>query len=53
MQLWSGGAVIPLPTAGLPSLQGRAMLGDQENMIFTAQNAINWLIIYNSFLCKT
>ena len=45
MQLGSGGAVIPLPAAG----QGRVMLGDQENSIFTAHKAIDWLIIYALF----
>ena len=39
------GAVITLPQR----VQGRAMLGDQENVTFNAQKAIDWLIIY-SFL---
>ena len=45
MQLGSGGAVIPLPTAG----QGKAMLGDQKTSIFTAQKAIDWHITYSFF----
>ena len=47
MQLGSGGAVILLPQQA----QGRAMLGDKENLIFTAQKAVDWLII-NSFLMQ-
>ena len=31
-------------------VQGRAMLGDQENSILTAQKDIDWLIIYSFFL---
>ena len=30
-------------------VQGRAMLGDQENSILAAQKAIDWLIIYTFF----
>ena len=45
MQLGSEGAVIPLPER----VQGRAMLGDQKNLNFTAQKAIHWLIIYSFF----
>ena len=45
MQLGSGGAVISL----LKQVQGRAMLGDQENSIFTAQKTKEWLIIYSFF----
>ena len=41
MQLGSGRAVIPFPQW----VQGRAMLGDQENLTFTAQKAVDWLII--------
>ena len=41
MQLESGGAVIPF----LQQVQGRAMLGDQENLTFTAQKAIDWLYV--------
>ena len=37
MQLGSGGAVILLPQQA----QGRAMLGDKENLIFTAQKAVD------------
>ena len=37
MQLGSGGAVIPL----LQQVQGRAMLGEHENLIFTAEKAID------------
>ena len=40
MQLGSGGAVIPLPTAG----PGKSSAGGQENLIFTAQKAVDWLI---------
>ena len=46
MQLGSGGAVILLPQQA----QGRAMLGDKENLIFTAQKAVDWLIIYSFFM---
>ena len=46
MQLGSGGAVILLSWWA----QGRAMLGDQENLIFTAQKAVDWLIIYSFFM---
>ena len=35
-----GGAVIPLPTVS----PGQAMLGDKENLIFTGQKVIDWLI---------
>ena len=45
MRLGSGGAVIPYPQR----VQGRAMLGDQENLIFTTQKAVDWLIIYSFF----
>ena len=45
MQLGSRGAVILL----LQQVQGRAMLGDQENLTLTAQNAVDWLIIYSFF----
>ena len=45
MQLGSRGAVIPL----LQRVQGRAMLGDQENLTLTAQSAVDWLIIYSFF----
>ena len=41
MQLGFGGAVITLPQQVL----GRAMLGGQENLIFTVQKAVHWLII--------
>ena len=41
MRLRFGGAEIPLPQRVL----GRAMLGDQENLIFNVQKAIHWLII--------
>ena len=44
--LKSEGAVIPLLAVG----QGRAMLGDQENSIFTVQNANDWQIIYSFFM---
>ena len=48
MQLGSRGAVIfPSPQ----QVQGRAMMGDQENLIFTAQNVIDWPIIYLFFKC--
>ena len=43
MQLGSRGAVI-FPSS--QQVQGRAMMGDQENLIFTAQNVIDWPIIY-------
>ena len=45
MQLGFGGAVIPLPQRVL----GRAMLRDQENLIFTVQKAAHWFIIYSFF----
>ena len=45
MLLGSGGAVIPLQQP----VQGRIILGDQENLIFTAQKAVDWLIIYSFF----
>ena len=45
MKLGSGEDVITLPTAS----PGQTMLGNQENSIFTAQNAIDWLI-YSVFL---
>ena len=45
MQLGSGGAVIPFPQR----VQGRAMLGDQKNLTFTAQKAIDWLIVDSFF----
>ena len=31
-------------------VQARAMLGDLENLLFTALKAIDWLIIYSFFL---
>ena len=46
MQLGSGGAVFSLPQ----QVQGKAMLGDQENWIFTVKKAIDRLIIYSSFM---
>ena len=46
MQLGSGGAVIPLPTAG----PGKSSAGGQENLIFTAQKAVDWLIIFSLFM---
>ena len=42
MQLGSGEAVIPLPKW----VQGKAMLGNEENLTFTAQKSVDWLIIY-------
>ena len=45
MQLGSEGTVILLPRR----VQGRAMLEDQENVTFTAQKAVVWLIIYSFF----
>ena len=45
MQLGFEGAVILL----LQRVQGRGMLGDQENFTFTAQKAVDWLIIYSFF----
>ena len=45
MQLGSGGAVIPLQQP----VQGRTMLHDQENLIFTVQKTVDWLIIYSFF----
>ena len=45
MQLGLGGAVIPL----LQRVLGRVMLGDHENLIFTVQKAVHWLIIYSFF----
>ena len=47
MQLWSVGAVI----SSLQKVQGKAMLGDQENLIFTAQKAIACLLFIH-FLHK-
>ena len=41
MQLGSGGAVIPF----LQRVQGRVMLGDQENLTFTNQKSVDWLIV--------
>ena len=43
MQLGFGETVIPLPQQVL----GRAMLEDQENLIFTVQKAVHWLINYS------
>ena len=39
MLLGSGGSMIPLQQL----FQGRTMLGDQENLIFT----VDWLVIYS------
>ena len=47
MQLWSVGAVI----SSLQKVQGKAMLGDQENLIFTAQKVIACLLFIH-FLHK-
>ena len=46
MQLGFEKANTPLPEA---RIQARAMLVDQENLIFTTQKAIDWLIIYSFF----
>ena len=46
MQLASGGAVIPLPSAG----PGKSLAGDQGNMTFSAQKALDGLIIYSLFM---
>ena len=48
MQMTSG----ELWCSSLKQLQGRAMLGDQENFFFTGQKAIDWLIIYSFFYVK-
>ena len=42
MQLVFRIAVIPL----LQWVLGRAMLGDQENLIFTVQKVVHWLTFY-------
>lgn len=44
MQLDTGGAVVSVPAAS----PGQVHAGDQENLIFTDQKAIDWLIIYFS-----
>ena len=45
MQLGSGGAVVLLPAAG----PGNSPAGGPGNLIFTAQKAIDWLIVYSRF----
>ena len=35
---------------GVEGALGRAMLEDQENLIFTVQKAVHWLIIYSFFM---
>ena len=46
MQLQSEGE-LRLPSK--QQVQGRTMLGDQENSVLTSQKAIDWLIIYSFF----
>ena len=45
MQLGSEGDKIPLPQ----QVQGRTMLGDQENSIFTVKKVTDWINIYSFF----
>ena len=45
MRLVSERVKVPLTTTG----PGQSHAGDQENLLLTAQKAIDWLIIYSLF----